>query len=210
MTELVFPTATHVRREHALGSLHVAHLILEAIEANRGRASRLGAQREWPIDPEPLTAPEICFTRLAALLHDIGHLPSGHTFEDELGLWDKHDHRPRLALILDRTTWDGVDTLPTLRELIDSEYADFAQQSGLDLTPAEILVHLIGGDEETEHAAQTLDARGGFRVAVCRDVVGNTVCADLLDYLHRDWLHLGKPRHFDKRLLQYMQIRSPP
>src|SRR4051794_17639798 len=43
---------------------------------------------------------------------------------------------------------------------------------------------------------------------VCRDLIGNTICADLLDYLHRDWLHLGKPKHFDDRLLEYLEIRS--
>jgi len=32
---------------------------------------------------------------------------------------------------------------------------------------------------------------------VCRDIVGNTICADFLDYLHRDWYHLGKPLYFD-------------
>src|SRR5262245_4769754 len=42
---------------------------------------------------------------------------------------------------------------------------------------------------------------------MCRDIVGNTICADLLDYLHRDWYHIGKPRFFERRLFQYMQIR---
>ena len=40
---------------------------------------------------EPLFPQEVAFVRLAALLHDIGHLAAGHTFEDELGLLDKHD-----------------------------------------------------------------------------------------------------------------------
>jgi len=38
-------------------------------------------------------------------------------------------------------------------------------------------------------------------------MIGNTICADLLDYIHRDWYHVGKPRPFDDRLLQYMEIR---
>ena len=42
---------------------------------------------------------------------------------------------------------------------------------------------------------------------VCQDMIGNTICADLLDYIHRDWYHVGKPRPFDERLLQYMEIR---
>ncbi len=45
---------------------------------------------------------------------------------------------------------------------------------------------------------------------MCRDMIGNTICADLLDYIHRDWYHVGKPRPFEDRLLQYMEIRKDP
>ena len=44
---------------------------------------------------------------------------------------------------------------------------------------------------------------------MCSDIVGNTICADLLDYPHRDWYHVGKERRFDERLLQYMELRTP-
>ena len=43
---------------------------------------------------------------------------------------------------------------------------------------------------------------------LCRDVVGNTICADFLDYLYRDWHHLGKPLYEDKRIYQYMEARQ--
>jgi hypothetical protein len=42
---------------------------------------------------------------------------------------------------------------------------------------------------------------------VCRDLIGNTICGDLLDYLHRDFHHLGKHKQFDTRLIDYMEIR---
>ncbi len=35
----------------------------------------------------------------------------------------------------------------------------------------------------------------------------NTICADLLDYIYRDWYHVGKPRPFDDRLFHYMEVR---
>ena len=47
-----------------------------------------------------------------------------------------------------------------------------------------------------------------LKVSVCRDIVGNTICADFLDYLFRDWHHLGKPFIEDKRLYQYMEVRA--
>ena len=41
-------------------------------------------------------------------------------------------------------------------------------------------------------------------------MIGNTICADLLDYLYRDWYHIGKPNFFDDRIFQYMEIRRLP
>jgi HD superfamily phosphohydrolase len=38
-------------------------------------------------------------------------------------------------------------------------------------------------------------------------MIGNTICADLLDYIYRDWYHVGKPRIPDDRIFQYMEIR---
>ncbi len=45
-----------------------------------------------------------------------------------------------------------------------------------------------------------------IRLNISRDIIGNTICADLLDYLYRDWYHIGKFRTFDDRILQYMEI----
>jgi hypothetical protein len=97
-----------------------------------------------------------------------------------------------------------------MRGLVDKLYADVATQSGLSTsdgevpTPTGILFELISKD----HSTTSLASSGAFRIGVCRDIIGNTICADLLDYLHRDWLHLGKPRYFDNRLLEYMEIRN--
>jgi hypothetical protein len=65
---LVYPGATHTRFEHALGAYHLARRALAALE-ERGE---LGAVPE--LDRQA--------TRLAALLHDIGHYPFSHTLEE--------------------------------------------------------------------------------------------------------------------------------
>ncbi len=39
------------------------------------------------------------------------------------------------------------------------------------------------------------------------DIVGNTICADLLDYLARDRLNLGMENRFHRRLQRYLTIR---
>ncbi|MEM1926999.1 MAG: HD domain-containing protein [Pyrobaculum sp.] len=61
---LVYPTATHSRFDHSLGVMHIATLIAERI------------MRQVEIDQDMIK-----HLRVAALLHDIGHLPFSHSFE---------------------------------------------------------------------------------------------------------------------------------
>src|SRR5215813_775083 len=71
---LVFPSAVHTRFEHSLGTSWMARRILEAIR----RAHSVSADQESLI-------------RIAALLHDIMHIPFGHTLEDERRVLPRHD-----------------------------------------------------------------------------------------------------------------------
>lgn len=74
-SSLVYPAATHTRFEHSLGACAMAKRILAAM-------SRAGARH----DEELVRA-----VAAAALLHDVTHIPFGHTFEDERRLFDRHD-----------------------------------------------------------------------------------------------------------------------
>ena len=64
---LVYPGGVHTRFEHVLGTMHVAGLIAESI------ANKIGLERD-----------QIQEIRLAALLHDVGHGPFSHLFEEVL------------------------------------------------------------------------------------------------------------------------------
>ncbi len=64
---MVYPGAVHTRFDHVLGAMHVAGLMAESI-ANK-------------ID---LNKTKIQDIRLAALLHDVGHGPFSHLFEEVL------------------------------------------------------------------------------------------------------------------------------
>lgn len=197
---LVYRGATHKRFEHTLGTLHVAQKMLDAIATNHRTVMR-------PANPDPTDAPladpptdrERVFIRLAALLHDIGHLPAGHTLEDELRLLGRHDETERLRLVVDRSSWPPSGVGP-LRQLIDRRYRQWIPAEG---SATDLLMQLIA-----KNPSEAPPWVGGLvRIGLCRDIVGNTICADLLDYLHRDWYHIGKPKYFDERLLQYMEIR---
>lgn len=89
---LVYPGAQHSRFEHSLGAAHLAGEILEAI----GRADDVWADA----------------VRAAALLHDVGHAPFGHTFEDERPLFPRHDAPERMAAILDGDLGERLRRLP--------------------------------------------------------------------------------------------------
>ena len=71
---LVFPSAVHTRFEHSVGTSWMAHRILESVRRNHA----------IPEDDEKLI-------RITALLHDITHLPFGHTLEDERRVLPRHD-----------------------------------------------------------------------------------------------------------------------
>jgi HD superfamily phosphohydrolase len=201
---LVYRGATHMRGEHAIGCVQAVAIMAEATKRNAASKAVL-PQENWQ-PGERLSEEEVTFARLGALLHDIGHLPAGHTLEDELGLLEHHDGDDRINMVLDRNEWHRRK-YASLRSLIDKKYAVDARkatgkQAGGGSTPSELLIRLISRDHKND--SPTLDS--GFRLGVCRDLIGNTICADLLDYLHRDWLHVGKPRYFDPRLLDYMEI----
>lgn len=68
-TELVFPGATHTRFAHSLGVFHNARRLSHLV------ADRLGDN----YDPDRAGV-----AQAAALVHDLGHGPFSHSFEDAL------------------------------------------------------------------------------------------------------------------------------
>lgn len=85
---LVYPGCLHTRFEHSLGTSAVARRIVACLR-------RTGF--DVASDQEAVVA-------LAALVHDVSHLPFGHTFEDERKLFPRHDTADRLRQFL--TTGD--------------------------------------------------------------------------------------------------------
>jgi HD superfamily phosphohydrolase len=71
---LVYPSATHTRFEHCLGTSWMARAMIESLR----RSAAISAEEETAI-------------RAAALLHDVTHVPFGHTLEDERRVLPRHD-----------------------------------------------------------------------------------------------------------------------
>ena len=81
---LVYPGCVHTRFEHSLGTAAMARRILNALRSN---GVKVDARQEAVVV-------------LSALVHDVSHLPFGHTFEDERKLFPRHDTAERLMHFL--------------------------------------------------------------------------------------------------------------
>lgn len=105
LTFLVFPGAEHSRFAHALGTMHLAGRVYDALASKSGGL--------LPIHPG---SSERRLVRVAALLHDIGHAPFSHTAEDLFAGGIDHEDMtrrllgsPEMRQIFD--AWgDGIDS----------------------------------------------------------------------------------------------------
>lgn len=85
---LAYMAAQHSRFTHSIGAMHVADRMLLSMNDNSGTS----------VDPE-----ERLLVRTYALVHDIAHMPFGHTLEDELGFFPRHDRNAaRIARLIQR------------------------------------------------------------------------------------------------------------
>lgn len=174
-TYTVYPSAVHTRFEHSLGVVAMADRMIRVIRENRS-ASR--EEREISFEEEQLI-------RLYALLHDITHVPFGHTIEDEFCIFPRHDEsRERIERFLGEESEIGR----TLLEALGSDlYARFRN-----------LLFAGAGDEDA------LASLGDDFFIL--DFITNTVCADLLDYLKRDAYFCNVSLDCDYRFLRHLAI----
>lgn len=157
LAHLVYPCAAHTRAGHSIECLDEASKLLDSLGIGEGDDG-------WS---------EV---RMAALLHDIGHIPFSHTLEDENEVIPRHDKEERLGRVLEN-----------LKKEVNKEVETLIEKT----TP--ILLAISTKDEKQQ------DWRS--------DLVGNTVCADLLAYITTDaaWTGIEKrPGYY--RIYDYFQI----
>lgn len=80
-TYFVFPSATHSRFAHSIGVSHLAGKVMETLQKNQKRLQ--------------ISDREIEITRIAALVHDIGHGPFSHLYDEHVKSASEDDHETR-------------------------------------------------------------------------------------------------------------------
>ena len=188
----VYPTALHTRFDHSLGTLAKADEIVMAIAKNAKS------------DPKErnITMEQRLLARMYALLHDVPHIPFGHTIEDELRIFRRHDENPaRIAHFLGPDSEIGA----IVKKMQSEEFYDRL-----------MCVYLWEDDKEKRKLREEDSSWDGLRQwfkmpaddAFIHDIVSNTVCADLLDYLARDnyFCNLGIPLEY--RFINYLYLKS--
>jgi hypothetical protein len=166
--DLVYPGARHTRFEHSIGTVHVAQRMIDAVNLSHEFDPRACLQ----IGDE-----EARVIRLAALVHDVTHIPFGHNVEDSAGLMHRHDSPERYRAMLAESTGIGR----ALREL------------GVHKDVLSILL--------AESSAQA----GGIP-PYWGQIVSDTICSDILDYLARDAYFTGLRLEVDPRITSYFKV----
>jgi uncharacterized protein len=183
MTYLVYPSATHRRFEHSLGVMDLANRVYEIVTEPENVHPDTRSVVHQPGSPEYSYWQRAI--RIAALCHDIGHLPFSHAAEKEL-LPHGWDHE-RLTVELIRSAamqniWQEVT--PPLR--------------------ADDIVKLAVGPKKAPPELVYSD----WESILAEIIVGDAFGTDRMDYLLRDSYHLGVAYgHFDlHRLVQTIRI----
>jgi uncharacterized protein len=184
LTYLIYPGGTHRRFEHSLGVMQVAGRIYDIVMRDENLSDVVrevvpGSRRKREYWRSVL--------RMAALCHDMGHLPFSHAAEKELlpnGVGHEQITRALIESDLMKPVWDGMRPRPE---------------------PEDVVKLALGPKEAKELTFNTWEA------ILAEMIVGDVFGADRIDYLLRDSLHTGVAygRFDHHRLIQTMRILPP-
>ncbi len=187
LTYLVYPGATHKRFEHSLGVMELAGRVFDIVTNSENVTDQIRTLLEPISRPNDLHYWRLVL-RMAALCHDIGHLPFSHAAEKEL-------------------LPDGWDHEKLTREIIS---CDEMQAIWTSMTPPlryEDVVKLAVGPKKAKDLKFS-----DWEAILSEIIVGDAFGVDRMDYLLRDSHHAGvgygKFDHY--RLIDTLRILPAP
>jgi len=180
LSYLVYPGATHRRFEHSLGVMDLAGRVFDVVTNEENvRFDSVAA-----ILPDKGDLPYWRRTlRVAALCHDIGHLPYSHAAEKEL-LSNNRDHEDLTVA------------------LIGSEYLAPIWASGSPINPQHVKKIAVGQKKLKDEPFTEWES------ILSEIVTGDALGVDRIDYLLRDSYHAGVAygRFDHHRLIESIRI----
>lgn len=164
MTSLIYPGATHRRFEHSLGVMELAGRVYDVVTNPANTENEAARAVVHPTGSHQHTYWRRV-VRMAALCHDIGHLPFSHAAEAEL-LPDGWDHE-RLTVELIR----GDELAPIWKEI--------------KVQPDDVAKLAVGAKKYKDTPLTDWEA------ILAEIIIGNAFGVDRMDYLLRDSHHAG-------------------
>ena len=165
-TYLVYPGATHRRFEHSLGVMELAGRVFDVIthpeNVHPAISNAIPEMRDTKWLPYWRQ-----ILRMAALCHDLGHIPFSHAAEHEL-LPEGWSHE-QLSVALIRSDW--------MRD---------AWRHGVPAMDAELIAKIAVGQKKL--SGETFST---WEAILSEIVVSDAFGVDRMDYLLRDSLHCG-------------------
>jgi len=193
LSYLVYPGASHKRFEHSIGVMHLAGRIYDVItrpdKIDEDFRSLVPAAGGGDAGEHAYWRSAL---RMAALCHDMGHLPFSHAAESEL-LPEGWDH--------ERITW----------EIIHSEILAPIWKSMVPKPDPDHVAKVALGPETVEKLHLELDF-DPWEAILADIIVGEVFGADRMDYLLRDSLHTGVAygRFDHNRLIDTIRVMARP
>lgn len=140
LTFQVYPGASHKRFEHSLGVMELASRVFDVITNPHNVTDRIRALLPELKDPEKLTYWRRVL-RMAALCHDIGHLPYSHAAEHRLlDSGTKHEHFTKkmgiISLTMQRSSALRGTAPCRLPDCFDCVFLDGSTRRGMPLRRA--------------------------------------------------------------------------
>ena len=187
LTHFVYPSATHKRFEHSIGVMELAGRVFDTITNSKNITDRIRNNLTTLTNTDQLNYWRRVL-RMAALCHDIGHLPFSHAAEAEL-LPEGWSH--------ERIT----------RDLINSEEMKAIWTSIVPPLEPEHIVKLAIGPKHADDLEYS-----SWEMVLSEVIVGDAFGVDRIDYLLRDSHHTGVAygRFDHHRLVDTLRILPSP
>lgn len=199
LAHYVYPGAVHNRLEHSRGVVEAAQRMMNALALNAAHHKTF-RKSAAPI-PEPSDL-DIQATRIAALLHDVGHGPFSHATENVL--LESHASELQAVSAVLRSHFHGTSGIatgevlaalivltPAMKAIFD--HPRFGAKGHGQLVPAVV--------------ARMLGSRSYLTATYFSGVISGPIDADKLDYMARDCHHSGLPLGLDiNRLISKLEV----